>query len=148
MFIFTSCGISDCPPIKKPADLKPIDMESFNDVHTVYWHGIHYCEDVDESASLGTIKIYGWINGIDFHSIVLFDLVGDPKDIQAPNIWTKVFVRARYSDELKIKLDTADLSKKCYIRGEMSLDCLYSDGCSTTVAEIWLSDINDIWFEE
>ena len=153
LFIFASCSIYHCSPIKKPADLKPLDLENINDVYTVYWNAKHNCVDIKWMEIGYEITMYGWIFNPynEWINPTHFSLIGDPKYIHEPNTikvgGVAVSVRALI-DGIGDKLATIDITKKCFVRGFLWFKCAHIDGCSQTGAQIVLRDINDIWFEE
>jgi hypothetical protein len=154
-----SCG-RDCEfDLVKPADIKPIDWEGYNDVYTVFWNIL-----TDDCHGAGTltgdiIKIYGKLDiseryGGSFFSLIyeqeydennLYDFVHKKYDYPAaPSIHVSCLVG---DDELQEKLASCDLTRRCYIKGEFAIGALTSDRpgdyCCFSVPKIYLKNIND-----
>ncbi|MDR2887519.1 MAG: hypothetical protein LBV26_05910 [Bacteroidales bacterium] len=148
----------------KPADVKPIDSESYNDVYNVFWN---YFEEYYRGAwSLtDSIKTYGKIDTCTLdtsHSFVLiseheyehniiYDFIQEYRLYPGPAI--NVFCHS-IADELQSKLDSCDLTGRCYIKGELKIGAVGGHGgingpddCHFTFPHIFLKNINDIYFE-
>ena len=148
------CSCSTCK-IDKPKNLKAIDWNNYNDVYTVYWNNVKDCSEIGYDTTK-YIKVYGWIrnnyNGFSFElvsskedidsqdgRIIRIDILANVGDYE----YQKILV-----DSLKAKFDSTDLSKKCYIRGELSYNELADNKCCSTVPRIYITNIDDIYFEE
>ena len=147
LLLFASCKDNDCK-IKTPKDLKPIDWENYNDVYTVYWNTRHLCS---ESISLqsDTIRVSGWKSW----SYDAFNLCDDAKyaDRSLGHTAAFPFVNIKcYLPELKTKLDTSDVTKKCFIKGIIHLnqEMSYPRGdCCFTWGQLEIINIDDIYFK-
>jgi len=154
MNLTTSCDRS-CGQIVKPDNLKQIDWNKYNDVETVYWNYYSFCSELDKSGRTGKmIKVYGWIHNL-FHGDIDcrdFYLISDSIQIYAPNTSNTKAIRvqcfnATECDKLKRKFETFVQSKKCFVKVELALVCLEQMGCSKAVAEIFIENANDVYFE-
>jgi len=130
-----------CGEIKKPKDLKSIDWENYNDVYTVYWNYFGYCSDIREFGRDGDIvSVYGWKS--NFYD--LFYISAVPENNERPN---KVIGIKWYSEAIDAKVAAADLTKKCFVRGIVQLPCLHEMGCSVVEVVIFITNLDDIYFE-
>ena len=127
--------------LKSPKNLKPIDWENYNDIYTVYWNTVHCCSEA-KNLQNDTIKISGWkpSNSIDLSSLC------DYPDAYYGNGIVVVQI-AYYLSEIHAKLDTCDLTKKCYIKGRIYLDSEHFPRGCTVFPIIEITDPNDIYFE-
>ena len=142
LLLFASCNKS-CK-IKYPKNLKQIDWENYNDVHTVYWNLVHCCSETINLQS-DTIMISGW-KPSNFTTLSLCDY---PNTYYGDGtIKTLVHITC-YLPEFKEKLDTSDLTKKCYIKGKILLQQgeSYSKKDCKVVPKIKITNINDIYFK-
>ena len=165
LLLFAACKEKyDCK-MDHPKDLKPIDWENYNDVYTVYWNFFCFCSKVKENPLNREIMVCGWIfQGVEgkypFDNLY-FTLISNEEDIFWWNCSTRgkgVVIRPYCKDSngnfidprdsLRIKFDTTDITKKCFIKGRLGFECLNTDGCSMAVPEIILEDINNIYFEK
>jgi hypothetical protein len=150
-----SCG-KNCE-VKRPKDLKPINWESYNDVYTVRWNFVSTASgSCRKTGPTGlTLKVCGWIVQGNPGEIIdpgMFLLVDDRKYIFASGgtiIYIKTFDKDLV-DLLKTKLAITDITKKCFIKGELYYFCYQTMGrCPDKVApEVHIHDINDIYFED
>ena len=160
LLLFAACE-KGCK-IKYPKDVKPIDWENYNAVYDVFWNYITLCKEANEEDYGKDIMVCGWVfQGIEknpFYNISrAFAIISDEEDIFFGNFSTNgtgFYVHPNYGDSnqnlidsLKIKFDTTDITKKCFIKGKLSFDCLHTEKCSRAVPEIILEDINNINFE-
>jgi len=162
MLVF-SCKRCDIE-IKKPDDIKSIDLEDYNDVYTVFWNYLRICPGLVNPPEI-TIKIYGKIDDSFKFGLGYFELI-DEREHEYYNIYdflhehgypvvpsVRVFYRL-IKDELREKLDSSDLNRKCYIKVILSDGIAAnenehsSDGCCFVVPDATLSSIDDIYFEE
>lgn len=154
VFFASSCGRCG---FKKPQGVKPIDWENYNDVYTVYWNYCDQGEDVckNEGFSGKTVMVYGWIFQGKYSGTFdpkMFSLIDNEINIFSNNpngtgIYIKVFDN-EVIDSLKIKFANTDITKKCYIKGELYLNCLPIGGSCVNSVEpcIIISNTDDIYF--
>jgi hypothetical protein len=145
LLLFAACK-PNCEP-KIPKGVKPIDWENYNDVYTVKWN---YTGDCSTTGKTGlTIKMYGWIFHPQTAYPSLFCMLSDSLFIEANNPkCAMVHVRCIEDIEhLKAKFDTSDLTKKCYVTGELFIADRPTNDCCTTEPEIMIMDANDVYFE-
>ena len=152
LLLFASCE-KGCK-IKYPKDVKPIDWENYNDVYTVYWNYVHvngskqeHKMRMDEGKE---IMIYGWVTSQYANSTIpLFDLCESPNGgircpigIELPTPDPYLFTH------LRTKLDTCDLTKKCFIKGKLISGSLFNGnyGCKGQ-AYIMIEYIDNIYFK-
>jgi len=159
------CGIN----IENPDEIEPIDWENYNDVYSVFWnyfknncHGAGY-------PTGKTIKVYGRIDsnslkitseGLNPHGLHSFILM-DEHEHEYNNIYNYLYEKYSYSaphvevfcfipDEFQEKLTSTDLTRKCYIKGELGTSILkwdVDDECCFTTPNVRLYSTNDIYFE-
>ncbi|MDR1545068.1 MAG: hypothetical protein LBS50_11840 [Prevotellaceae bacterium] len=60
-FFVVSCFV--CKDLKKPANLKPVDRENYNDGETVFYNCKQQCIDEPNPYQGDTIKVFGWGKG-------------------------------------------------------------------------------------
>ncbi len=137
-----SSGCKDDCTIKKPSNIPSIDWENYNDVYTVYWNYFGLCEG--RQANTGdTISLYGWKTS--FHDY--FYIAADPKYIKE---YSREIIHIGWESNIQkamaIKLDSSDLTKKCFVKGLVLLPCLTTE-CSVVDVTILITDPNDIYFE-
>jgi hypothetical protein len=143
--VFGFVGCDNTCKIKHPKNLAPIDWENYNDVYTVYWNTVHCCSEIINIQN-DTIKISGWKPwSYDF-----FYLCDDAKYADKNlgyTAATPIIHIICNLPELSEKLDTSDLTKKCYIKGKICLSSeTYPKGC-TVEPKIEITNIDDIYFE-
>ena len=138
LFLFVACE-KTCG-IKPPKNIKSIDWENYNDVYTVYWNTIRCC---DETISLQsyTIMISGWTA---FHDA--FYLYDDTTDINGSHPFPFVVIESRLP-EFKNKMDTSDLTKKCYIKGNLIFSVIKTPQNCVLKPVIEITNIDDIYFK-
>jgi hypothetical protein len=135
LLLFASCD-KGCK-IKRPKDVKPIDWENYNDVYTVYWNCYFLCSEIKDRNMHNKIMIYGWIQNITNGSFSLVDTFNKISSISI----------TMCCEELQTKLDTIDISKKYFVKGELLFILSNPTECCTTSPEIRVVDINDIYFK-
>jgi len=154
--LFCSCkercaGCYDCDSIlviTKPADLKPIDWDGWNDAYTV-WHTFH---DVRENAQYShrgdTIMCYGKISRILTSHIYSSLIYLECKDASEPfYIYTTPLMDSIEKDSLVNLLDGICCSDTCFARGVLDLSADQFTGCSVEPS-IELMSIEDIYFKK
>ena len=155
LFLLTACE-KHCK-IKYPKNIKPIDWENYNDVYTVYWNYHTVSSETNKKIEQDRgkeVMIYGYIHGIQWAK---FSLIAN-KDNSNLQVFTRLFFNPYDDDgyvnfdtlvhQIQTKLDTSDLTKKCFITGKLSATSLGTNYCTWIVPTIIITDINDIYFEE
>ena len=139
-----SCKEQRCGEIKKPKNLKAIDWENYNDVHTVYWNYFGYCSD-REANTEDIVSVYGWCY-CDDDNLYLIDVTNPNKPQK--NCYDPMGSNADIIVNIS-KLSTTDdyFAKTVYVKGVVQLPCLYEMGCSTVAVEIVVTNPDDIYFE-
>jgi hypothetical protein len=111
----------------------------------VYWNCYSCCDEINENEGR-TVKISGW----KAWSYDAFNLCDDAKYADRKLGYTAAtpFVTIRCDlPEFQAKLDSCDLTKKCFIEGKIFLwreD--YPRGC-TAEPKIEITNIDDIYFK-
>jgi len=134
-----ACG-SDCS-IDKPKNLKPIDWEGWNDVYTVYWNTSMECSEASNNPIFGReINVNGYVHFNGIYSNGTYDI---------PSLRdNKYDVFIHWYDPLILNVLTEiDLTKKCYIKGKLSYSTIQTM-CCNVVPEVWIENIDDIYFEK
>ncbi len=134
--------------IKPPKDVKPIDWENYNDVSTVYWNTYSY-KEIENFPLDKEIMVCGWIyrprfSDIDSSQFTLIDNLSDVYVIPIPIIHVGIQI---FSSEIQAVFDTYDSTKKCYVKGKLKYDKLFMGRCTRLDPEIFVSNINDIYFK-
>ena len=140
------CGVD------KPKNIKPIDWENYNDVHTVKWNFRDDCSKFPLGRTGKTIKMYGWIFHPQSVNPYLFALLSDSLFVEADNPkCAMVYVICDGDREectaISSKINSSDSKRKCYVMGELSIDHLAGNTCCTSEPEILLKSSDDIYFE-
>ena len=169
-------GLASCkdkpPPIRlcikeRPKDLKPINWEDYNDVYTIYW--TYDGRDTREKEmeilyedTVEIIKIYGWIARILYSpggpygntGFMEFVLVGNEIDdyfYNHPHVRFGVVGDWMVMSLLNEKLGSADLTKKCYVRGKLSFYGIHIDfedgSCDLIFPVVRIYSVDDVYFE-
>jgi len=150
-----SCG-KNCE-VKSPKDLKPIDWENFNDVYTVFWNFFSKDYGTCREGPTGiTIKVCGWIfQGSHGETIDpgMFHLIDNESNIFAPNAsgGNSIYVKTFDTDLvnlLKNKFVENDVTKKCFVKGELYYFCRETAKCFSKDPNVYIHNINDIYFEK
>ncbi|MDR2569347.1 MAG: hypothetical protein LBD23_03485 [Oscillospiraceae bacterium] len=165
-----SCKQRTCDvDIEKPGDLKPIDWGEYNDVYTVFWNILKNDCRGSGYQTEDTVKVYGKISDLKYvqhypgdstylHSFVLndiheyndifiFDHLRTKYGCPAPSVTIFCY---HIADKLQKMLDSCDMMKECFIKGELGTIGIGSEGfdkCCFTVPSIYLCSIDDIYFE-
>ena len=129
---------------KIPKDVKPIDWESYNDVYNVFWNYYTLCSKAKNEDAHKNIMIYGWMYPQWGGGLILGDIPNKVNVHEYPCIDIKFFGIAT---ELQAKLDTCDLTKKCFIKGKLIFNCLNKQMNSKSVPEVIIKNTDDIYFE-
>ena len=162
---FYSCTKNDCiMEIEKPENLKPVDFENYNDVYTVYWNYIAFCDETDRSwqdrefvfnlnslsdgpNSGDSVKVWGWIT--DYYLPAtgqLFIRSHASGGSRSKTIF--VFLPVPVANELAFKMANITFPAKCFIYGEVILPCLEEGSCCHKVTvSLYVKEIDNIYFE-
>ena len=138
-----------CPEVKIPENLSPIDWENYNDVYTVYWNCKKGIEKNSHTENI--IKVTGWIlqPGANIHEInpARFYLTDGPDRILFSEGLQVNIISFETAELLKIKFGNSDLTKKCYITGNLFGLSNSSNDCSWIDYMIEITNPDDIYFE-
>jgi hypothetical protein len=158
---FSACE-KMCKSIKPPKDLKAIDWENYNDVYTVYGNFHTLCSETKEKYRDREILVCGWIwepldggistslhDGISTSEFYLMEDLSKARDEQLlGNLSIPILYYGQTNEELQIKFDTSNLTKKCFVIGKLRFNCLHSGLCSKTYPVIVVNSSSDnIYFE-
>jgi len=151
LLIFAGFSCKDKCKIDKPKNIKPIDWENYNDVHAVYGNYAGDCSEFILGRTGKIIKMYGWIFQPKEASPSLFRLLSDSTFAESNNPkCASVFIRLTNNKEsaaLRTKFDASDLTKKCYVTGELFIADRANNDCCRAEPEIFLESADDIYFE-
>ena len=149
---------------EKPTDLKPIDPENYNDVLTVYWNYLEYCDEVSRSwqdrefvynrdnfsynPNPGdSIKVWGWITGYSLPSSGQF-FISNITQGSYKRKSISVFMPIQEGNKLAFKMDSITFPVKCFISGEIILPCLEEGLCRNKVTvSVYVKSADDIYFK-
>ena len=145
--LFTACERSCLE--KRPKDVKRIDWENYNDVYTAFWNTHVTCNDFYNIYLNRNIMVYGWIrpqfleDGFTLftgnNNDKSYPLIGQPHfDV---HYWCPMALLIRE------KLDSCDLSKKCYVKGKLVNNGINLGSCCVAIPMILIEDIDDFYFE-
>lgn len=137
--------------MKPPKDVKPIDWDNYNDVHTVFWNYYTLCSETKEKDRGKEIMVSGWISQGAYKSALFFveDVSKTNDNNNTPLAMGNIPI-VSIDLELQNKLDTSDITKKCYVKGTLDFDCLYvmSRVCeSKSRPKINVLNADDIYFK-
>jgi hypothetical protein len=140
LLLFVACE-------KNPKDVKPIDWEDYNDVYTVYWNCYSSCDKIKSEYAGKIIKISGW----KAWSYDSFNLCDDAKYADRSLGYSAAFpfipILCNLS-EFKTKMDTNDLTKKCFIKGIIYLESSEEHPRNCIIAPyIEITNIDNIYFK-
>jgi len=132
--------------MEKPANIKPIDFENYNDVYTVYWNYRTYCDETDPNPG-DSIKVWGWITNYSLPSTGTFFIYSQPQgDYRRRVIF--VLLPKHVGNELAMKMVNITFPAKCFLYGEVMLPCLEEGTCRNKVTvSLYVNDVNNIYFE-
>jgi hypothetical protein len=151
--------------IKPYSNLKPIDWENYNEPRVVT--GNYSSASCKDMGYVGNIKVSGWLfQGSIYNDDKpkpidpsLFALINNKEDIFQPNFQTKgggIYIHPdgdtwdEYTglvEALRTKFANVDLTKKCYIKGEIFLATRETNHCCYVSPQIIIKSIDDIYFE-
>lgn len=150
---------------EKPTDLKSIDYEKYNDVYTVYWNYVKYCDEINRSMQDrefvynrnnyeinpnkgDSLKVWGWITGYSIPSTGQFFIHSHIQG-SSKRRSISVFLPVHVANELAMKLVNITFPVKCFISGEVLLPCLEEGSCRNKVTvSLYVNDVNNVYFEE
>jgi len=144
LLLFTACEKS-CN-VKPPKNVKPINLENYNDVYTVYWNYISLESKRNQEDEGKIIKISGW----KAWSYDAFSLCDDAKYADKSLGYTAAFPHIDIGfnfPEAHAMLDTCDLTKKCFVKGKLSFHLIEAGFCNKAIPVIEVTDINDVYFK-
>ncbi len=158
LFLFASCDERRLCLGKIPKDVKPIDWDNYNDVYTVYWNTYSSCKEISNEQR--DIMMYGWVNIVAkerfqwenwLHAGI--SVVDNPnhydrnKGNTLPNgTWISIEVHFPV-DELQVKLDSCDLTQKCYVKGKLSFNREQAGICCVARPIIIVENIDDFFIK-
>ena len=137
---------------QKPANVKPIDTENYNDVYTVYWN---YFDNATNPYSLREVLMCGYVvvYGMDKSGNLLWYPMLTDDSIKAINYVdmhiTKVYFSwsNTISDQINSIVNTS-IPNKCYIRGFVELEYTQFNNCETHyIPKLVIVNAEDIYFK-
>jgi len=143
LLLFVGCEKS-CN-VKAPKNLKPIDWENYNDVYTVYWNYVSLEWKSNQEDEGKTIKVSGW-SPWWYDLFYLCDYAKYVDNTVRPDAIPTILIICDLPG-FKEKLNTCDLTKKCFVKGKLSFHVNEMGFCNKVVPVIEVIDINDIYFE-
>ncbi|MDR0367670.1 MAG: hypothetical protein LBH82_00840 [Bacteroidales bacterium] len=124
--------------------MKPIDWENYNDVYTVYWNCYSCCDEISENEGR-TVKMSGWKAWSD-KAFLCDDAKYADKELGSA-AYPCIAIECDLP-EFQAKLDSCDLTKKCFVEGKIFLRKVkYPSGCAAKPI-IKITNIDDIYFEK
>ena len=142
LWLFAGCK-KQCE-MKYPNDIKPVIWNEYNDVHTVFWNYYTFCSEAKEEDKDKIIMITGWLSN-DLSDLLLVEDIS--KASIRPMVSIPVISNSTDSS-IRIKLDTCDIRKRCYVKGKLFFDCTYGGVCdSKSVPKLFLENADNISFE-
>jgi hypothetical protein len=148
IFLLAGCKCG----LDKPKNLQPVDRYNYNSVNTVFWYYYNECRDF---KSGDTVLVSGWTKKSSFHidnrygdllEIELFNNLEQTTDDKMLYI-TFYGMDSVPASNLQLMLDTADLSKKCYIKGVVTMFDIRTMYCCTALPGIRVSSDSDIFLK-
>jgi len=152
-----SCGGECGNYFQKPANVKPIDKENYNDVYTVYWNYFDKVSlplDTEPPLSYDTVLMCGYVAvyGMDKSDSLLWypKLIDDSiKAMYYSNAEPEVYFYGidAISDQVKILINNS-IPNKCYIKGIVEFDFIQQGACDIhSVPKLKITDIENIHFK-
>ena len=147
LLLFAACEKSCLE--KRPKNVKSIDWENYNDVYTAFWNTY---STISESSNMRQrdIMVYGWVQ--PKYSEYGFTLVTGTHDsdkslrhVEKPHF--DVYIRGSGMTPIREKLDTCDLTQKCYVKGKLNFNYIKFGLCLIAIPEIIIENIDGIYFE-
>jgi hypothetical protein len=143
LLLFAACD-KTCG-IKSPKDVKPIDWENYNSVYDVFYNYYRLCSEQRYEDSEKTIMVSGWLYRLWGGYFILRNIPNHTnEDSEFPSIQLLIY---GIEKEFIAKIDTCDLTKKCFVKGELIFGCAEAGLCSTSAPLIIIKSVDDIYFE-
>jgi len=143
LLLFSACDKA-CGT-KRPKDVKPINWENYNSAYDVFYNYHTLCSEQRYEDSEKTIMVSGWLYRLWGGDFILRNIPNHTNEnLEYPWIGIETF---EVNKEFNAKIDTCDLTKKCFIKGKLIINCLEKGMCSTSIPEIIISNVDDIYFE-
>jgi len=140
--LFAAC--KNCM-LKPPKNVKPIDWENYNSVYDVFYNYYRLCSEQRYEDNEKTIMVSGWLYRLWGGDFILRNIPNHTNEnLEYPWIGIKTF---EVEEEFNAKIDTCDLTKKCFVKGELIFACLHSGLCSSSIPLIIIKNADDIYFE-
>jgi len=131
--------------LKPPKNVKPIDWENYNSVYDVFYNYYRLCSEQRYEDNEKTIMVSGWLYRLWGGDFILRNIPNHTNEnLEYPWIGIKTF---EVEEEFNAKIDTCDLTKKCFVKGELIFACLHSGLCSSSIPLIIIKNADDIYFE-
>jgi len=158
---FSSCRKKCDIEVERPRDIKPIKWDDYNDAYHVFWNIFApKCNQKTGYKTGKTIKVSGMLvldsirsypsyllkSEYEYEHNDIYDYMSKIYKYPIPSVKLSIFI----GEEFQKKIDSADLTKKCYIKGELAtggVEAMENDICCFTVPHIFLYTIEDIYFE-
>jgi hypothetical protein len=119
---------------KCPKDVKPIDWNNYNDVYTVDGNYCSLYSERKQEDEGKIIKISGWkVLSADLFALsddFNYAMYNHISGYATPPI---VHIRGYLGPGLQVMLDTSDLTKKCFIKGKLSLEPIEAAMCTKAI---------------
>jgi hypothetical protein len=136
VLIFAGCD-KLCKYQKRPKDLKSIDWNNYNNVHTVYWNCYAPCAKRPKMND--TIMIYGWLYKSDMQSFFV-------RDAQKTTGIAIIYSDPVTHEQVPKFLDTV-VDKKCFVRGLLKFNQIHRGYCCSAIPVIQVMHVDDIYVE-
>jgi len=149
----SGCGKFECYDVVKPADLKPIDWNGWNDAYTVCHTFYDKSEDAQMDHYGDTIRCYGCISkylyedysSLSKSSFICFECSDDS---EAVAILHYVIMNSCDRDSLVRLLDDSSYSDTCYVKGIFGFWGFGPEGCDYVKPAIYVNSIDNIHFKK
>jgi len=145
-----NCKEDDPCKIDRPKDVKPIDWENYNSVYDVFWnYTVPWGKEITDWGK--EIMACGWVS---YSSDKLYKFFTLQSDTSLNKAVLPIFLYSYYFpneceglvDSLNSRFQSADLTKKCFIKGE--LNCIPAGNpCNSVMVMIVINSAKDIYFE-
>ena len=149
-----NCKDDDPCKIDRPKDLKPIDWDNYNDVYTVC---LNLKVDCNDSNNIQTwwkkeIMVCAWVSTNKDTVNPQHFCLSDKNEfklllpVRTYNFFTESN-HENFIDSLNSIFESADLTKKCFIKGTLIYFPNTVGMCCYTFPTIVINSANDIYFE-